>query len=265
MSTTPARRKLFSQFIPNSPNEYHPSSGTTPPPGVHPPPGVTKPQKPISGPSSAPRKPPNVSVPPYQPSPRLNTSSPSKYHSPQPPTPHRHAPSPYVPKSSQADRHGLLGLVSLMKADNADLTQLALGTDLMQLGLNLNSTEVLYSKFDSPFDVHHKSDLVDDLRFELPPCYYSKSPTLKVKHFYNFTEDTLFYVFYSFPRDVLQNLASDELVRRGWMYHKMRQVWLKPHEGKEHTYLVFDHDLWKLVTKSEEIDHSECFKDLLCN
>jgi hypothetical protein len=46
---------------------------------------------------------------------------------------------------------GLLGLLSVIRMTDADRNALALGTDLTMLGLNLNSTENLYSNFASPY------------------------------------------------------------------------------------------------------------------
>ena len=40
-----------------------------------------------------------------------------------------------------ADRFGLLGLLSVIRMTDPDLNTLALGTDLTTLGLNLNSSE----------------------------------------------------------------------------------------------------------------------------
>ena len=47
--------------------------------------------------------------------------------------------------------YGLLGLLSVIRMTDADRNALALGTDLTLLGLNLNSTENLYSTFGGPW------------------------------------------------------------------------------------------------------------------
>ncbi|KAF5954148.1 hypothetical protein HYC85_007004 [Camellia sinensis] len=59
-------------------------------------------------------------------------------------------------KSMQApqaapDPFGLLGLLSVIRMSDPDLTSLALGIDLTTLGLNLNSTENLHKTFGSPW------------------------------------------------------------------------------------------------------------------
>ena len=42
---------------------------------------------------------------------------------------------------SENDRFGLAGLVSSIRSENPDVAGLAIGQDLNQLGLNLNSVE----------------------------------------------------------------------------------------------------------------------------
>ncbi len=49
------------------------------------------------------------------------------------------------------DRFGLLGLLSVIRMSDPDLTTLALGTDLTTLGLHLNSPENVYRTFASPW------------------------------------------------------------------------------------------------------------------
>ena len=48
------------------------------------------------------------------------------------------------------DAFGLLGLLSVIRMSEPDLTTLALGIDLTTLGLNLNSRDNLYRTFASP-------------------------------------------------------------------------------------------------------------------
>jgi CCR4-NOT transcription complex subunit 2 len=39
--------------------------------------------------------------------------------------------------------------------------------------------------------------------------------------------ETLFYLFYSMPKDLLQACAAQELYRRDWRYHGELRLWLK--------------------------------------
>lgn len=87
------------------------------------------------------------------------------------------------PKSGQAlqgtaDRFGLLGLLSVIRMSNPDLTSLALGIDLMTLGLNLNSSEILNKKFASPWS---EEPAKGEPHFSVPECFNSKQlPALSV-------------------------------------------------------------------------------------
>lgn len=81
---------------------------------------------------------------------------------------------------SNPDRFSLLGLLSVIKMSDPDLTSLALGIDLTTLGLNLNSTENLHKTFASPWSNEPSKG---DPEFSVPQCYYNKnSPPLHVSH-----------------------------------------------------------------------------------
>lgn len=74
---------------------------------------------------------------------------------------------------STPDPFGLLGLLSVIKMSDPDLTSLALGIDLTTLGLNLNSTENLHKTFGSPWS---DEPAKGDPEFTVPQCYYAKQP-----------------------------------------------------------------------------------------
>jgi CCR4-NOT transcription complex subunit 2 len=124
----------------------------------------------------------------------------------------------------QPDRFGLLGLLSVIRMSDPDLTTLALGTDLTTLGLNLNSRENLYKTFASPWA---DEPVRGEPEFVVPPCYDQKAPQLQANHYAKFQDNTLFYIFYSMPRDEAQLYAADELSNRGWFFHKELKRWLK--------------------------------------
>ncbi|EOY34184.1 NOT2 / NOT3 / NOT5 family isoform 4 [Theobroma cacao] len=95
---------------------------------------------------------------------------------------------------SNPDPFGLLGLLSVIRMSDPDLTSLALGIDLTTLGLNLNSSENLHKNFGSPWS---DEPAKGDPEFTVPQCYYAKQPpALHQGYFSKFTVDTLFYIFY---------------------------------------------------------------------
>lgn len=68
----------------------------------------------------------------------------------------------------RSSKFGLLGLLDVIRMSDRDLNALALGSDLTTFGLNLNSTECLYSSFLSPFADNPMSK---EPRFHIPSCY----------------------------------------------------------------------------------------------
>lgn len=77
---------------------------------------------------------------------------------------------------------------------------------------------------------NHKNNSISksmtkDGDLKLPTCYYMQPPSLRSSHFNKFQAETLFYIFYNMPRDVLQLLAAVELYERNWRYHKDLKLW----------------------------------------
>ena len=107
---------------------------------------------------------------------------------------------------------------------------LNLGTDLLSLGLDLNSADFLYSKFTSPW-----LDGKGSIETMLPACYYSASGTVSgsvdAKILALVADETLFFVFYAMPRDRAQLIAAAQLWTRGWRYHKALKMWFTLPEG----------------------------------
>lgn len=154
--------------------------------------------------------------------------------------------------SANSSSYGLLGLLNVINMTSADLNTLALGTDLTTLGLNLNSTEPLYSTFASPWADQPCRREPD---FSLPMCYYMQPPTLKTGHIQKFQLETLFYIFYMLPKDTLQAVAASELHSRDWKFHSELGMWFckQPESGKggfgrPSTYVYFDVKVWERRT-----------------
>jgi CCR4-NOT transcription complex subunit 2 len=160
-----------------------------------------------------------------------------------------------------AHKYSLLGLLSVIRMADPDRNQLALGTDLTTLGLNLNAPDSLYKSFVSPFrGAGSGGSSGKDVR--LPQCYYMQPP-MKPAHtkIGSFSDDVLFYMFYSMPRDALQLHAASELYKREWRYHTELQLWFKRVPGVEAqvqpgvqergSYFFFDTTLWEKVRNDQ--------------
>jgi CCR4-NOT transcription complex subunit 2 len=103
------------------------------------------------------------------------------------------------------------------------MLQLTRGFDLTQLSLQVVQAEPLYPSMHSLWS---DSNFVVQPEFKLPACYAVNSPKLSFQIFQKFQVETLFYVYYSMPRDVLQVAAAQELHNRDWRYHKTLRLWL---------------------------------------
>ncbi|KAL4341154.1 hypothetical protein GQ457_08G000990 [Hibiscus cannabinus] len=166
---------------------------------------------------------------------------------------------------SNPDPFGLLGLQSVLRMTDPDLASLALGIDLTTLGLNLNSSENLYKTFGSPWS---DEPAKGDPEFTVPQCYYAKQPpALHQGYFSKFTVDTLFYIFYSMPKDEAQLYAANELYNRGWFYHKEHRCWfirvpnveplVKTNTYERGSYHCFDPTTFETVRKDNFVLHYE--------
>lgn len=83
-------------------------------------------------------------------------------------------------------------------------------------------------------------------------------PALKTGHLSKFQLETLFYIFYALPKDVLQAYSAQELYTREWRYHGEMKLWFKrasPSDGVASAtnnnnsnapqYLYFDINSWE--------------------
>ncbi|CAK8575964.1 unnamed protein product [Lathyrus sativus] len=161
------------------------------------------------------------------------------------------------------DPYGLLGLLSVIRMNDLNLASLALGIDLTTLGLNLNSSENLHKTFKSPWA---EESAKGDPEFNVPQCYYAEQPpALHLGYFSKFSVETLFYIFYSMPKDKAQLCAAIELNKRGWFYHKEYRLWftrapnmeplVKTNTYERGTYHCFDPSSFETVRKDNVVLH----------
>eukprot|EP00842_Homolaphlyctis_polyrhiza_P004240 jgi/Hompol1/4817/HPOL_003924-RA len=174
-------------------------------------------------------------------------------------------PPGVLPTASQiapSERFGLNGLLDVIRMTSEDVSMLALGCDLTSLGLNLNSPDPIYSTFMTPFssDPAHLAEP----QFTLPSCYLAKNlssaPSAIMSKLTILSDETLFYIFYTFTCDVLQEASAQELYNRLWRYHKELRLWLckditngepfaKGNGYERGIYIFFDPSTWSKVKK----------------
>lgn len=98
--------------------------------------------------------------------------------------------------------------------------------------------------------------------FSLPSCYNVANIQPLSSRIPGFSDETLFYIFYSMPRDIMQELVAEELMGRKWRYHKLERCWLTRDEtypgpvdvergvSERGVYLLWDHTSWKKIRVS---------------
>ncbi|KAG0034389.1 hypothetical protein BGZ81_004870 [Podila clonocystis] len=155
------------------------------------------------------------------------------------------------------DRFGLFGMLGVIRMTDQDITTLALGSDLTTLGLSLNSPDPLYNTFASPW-FESSLSAGAEVDFHVPSCYNVQPPPPPQGKLSSVLDETLFYMFYSMPRDALQDAAAMELYNRHWRYHKELRLWLTKDQSSEQTktptfergsYIFFDPNSWEKVKK----------------
>lgn len=123
------------------------------------------------------------------------------------------------------DDRGMLGLLNVIKATSTAANLAAVGVDLEGLDLALEGTEPVTRDWDSYLPINttpSSSSTPHQHCYSLTP-QIAANPAVKIG---SFSDETLFYIFYAFPKDQLQELAARELtVSRGWRFHKKLQLW----------------------------------------
>lgn len=107
---------------------------------------------------------------------------------------------------------------------------LTYGIDPDSVGLSLGESDLIYSTISGlPYD-DPEHCIMDENHV---PEYYKKvkPQVLSMKLFQSFSEETLFYIFYSLPADLLHIAAARFLYERNWKFNRRHKLWCK--EAKE--------------------------------
>ncbi|XQJ25485.1 CCR4-NOT transcription complex subunit 2, putative [Leishmania guyanensis] len=180
----------------------------------------------------------------------------------QPPLPM--SATPYVPSPDEPTDPASGRPISQQEADELNFTFITRGVDITQIGLSVTEEGWLHTTLATlPLDSYEHYILPE---FKIPDSYKKPRPkSLSMKSFHQFKEETLFYIFYSMPRDVLHLAAARALYERGWRYNKRAQHWLHPVKAEDGslmekttagmdgekiftgTYTVFQPNEWKQV------------------
>ncbi|KAF8534311.1 hypothetical protein BDD12DRAFT_428294 [Trichophaea hybrida] len=157
---------------------------------------------------------------------------------------------------SEDDRFGLSGLFNAMRGDAGEGSSLAKGQDLMMLGLDINSPDgALWPSFASPFAELEATAVEPE--YQLPNCYTVVNTQPVHSKIGSFSDETLFYVFYTMPRDIMQEVVVAELAARNWRYHMLHRLWMTKDNtaqveqfseiAEKGIYVFFDPTTWERV------------------
>ncbi|KAG5981108.1 hypothetical protein E4U55_003296 [Claviceps digitariae] len=159
-----------------------------------------------------------------------------------------------LPGMSDSDKYGLKGLRTLMN-NNPDYHGMIIGTDPTTMGLDMSSQEMFTTQVKSIFDDKPPRPTLAATKVRLPECYNVTNVQPIESKIQNFSEETLFWIFYSCPLDAQQQLAAKELYSRNWRWHMRHQVWLTKDEhmtpqilSPNHErgfYVVWDPEQWR--------------------
>ncbi|ESK83477.1 not2 family protein [Moniliophthora roreri MCA 2997] len=133
---------------------------------------------------------------------------------------------------SAADRWGLLGLLAMIKSAGSDVDQglSSIGQDLGTMGLDMGYAGNLFSTFITPWADQSAAHTVEP-DYHIPTCYNVPSSVPGPSKAQAFSDETLFFMFYSSPRDALQEVAAQELWNRNWRFHKELRLWITKDSG----------------------------------
>jgi len=183
-----------------------------------------------------------------------------------------------VPSSMLADKHSFLGCTKILREVLGDKQQARslqafdLDKNLTDMGLAFvkgNSNRLIY-RFQSPFA--EMPCRVQDIDMFVPNEYLTnihireKLADIKLQTD-KYSEELLFWIFYSNPNDHMQMMAAHELYKRLWKYHIEEKIWLtrprnidarvKNQTYEEGTFMVWDTENWKKVARDLKVEYSK--------
>jgi CCR4-NOT transcription complex subunit 2 len=175
---------------------------------------------------------------------------------------HRQDHDEVMANMTEKDKFGMKGYVA--EQDNASPAARSLmrGVDLQTLGINMGSQEPLLQSYPGPWAEPNAAPLRPlDSEYTIPDCYTVKKIGPLSSRITGFLDETLFFIFYTMPRDYIQMLVAQELVARKWRYHMREKQWLTRDDAspspvllddkvsEQGYYIWWDTKLWKKVRR----------------
>lgn len=176
--------------------------------------------------------------------------------------------TPCTAEITPMDRFGLAGLRGLIQINDYEKCANMMCQDVDLIGLDLSEGAQNLKNMASPWHETTRSEV--EPYFSLPESILKKNivpePELCGSKIQSFQDETLFYIFYSRPRDTVQEYAARELVTRNWRYHRDLQVWLTKDSNvnpqiispdvERGVYIFFDPHNWEKIRKEFVLHYS---------
>ena len=164
---------------------------------------------------------------------------------------------------SEKDKYSIPGFMALNRGPSADARSITSGQDIHTLGLDLRQSTPLHTTFMGPFAAAGAAPPRPvETDFTLPDCYNVHNVIPIDQRINGFSDETLMYIFYSMPRDIMQEMVAEELMGRKWRFHKVEKMWLTRDEQapapveiesgvkEQGTYLWWDYKSWRKVRRA---------------
>lgn len=139
------------------------------------------------------------------------------------------------------DKYGMKGYMAEQDNSSAPARTVMRGIDLSTLGINMNSQEPLLPTYTGPWADPQAQPLKPlESEYTIPDCYTVKKIGNLPDRLQGFVDETLFFIFYTMPRDYTQMLVAQELVTRKWRYHMREKQWLTRDDASPNPVLLDD-------------------------
>jgi len=140
---------------------------------------------------------------------------------------------------SERDKWTMPGFLALYEGPNPVYRGLTRGQDLSTLGLDMSSEAPLLDTYTGPFGSVNSRPLRPlDSQFTIPECYTVNKVSPVRSRINGFTDETLFYIFYTSPRDMIQEDAASELRARKWSYHMKEKMWFVKDDSSQSQWVL---------------------------
>ncbi|KAK5070206.1 transcriptional regulator [Lithohypha guttulata] len=163
---------------------------------------------------------------------------------------------------SEKDKWGMAGWQALHEGPGAEFKALTRQQDQAAFEHYSASGQPLLRTYTGPFappNAFPPRPL--DTDYTIPDCYIVQNVAPIQQRISGFTEDTLFYIFYTSPKDIIQEEVATELMSRKWRFHMKEKMWLTRDDTTQNPqilekdvceqgyYIWWDYRNWKRIRK----------------